>query len=155
MQSPHLEPDTRAPAWRGTPAALALAMALTLSIPFTAQAADAMRVVRDPVTGEMRGPTAAEAAAFERAAAQLRQASGKAPTGPTEIRYADGTIETKLGDDSMLYSVVRANEDGSLAMDCLPGKQVQSFHQSAAKAAKTGAKAVSTKTKARTAHVHQ
>jgi len=59
-------------------AAAAVATALALAAPAAGQAAEAMRVVRDPQTGELRGPTAAEAAAFEKAAAQL---SRRARTG--------------------------------------------------------------------------
>ena len=138
-----------AAARRRAPAALMLAMALSLAAPLAAHAAEAMRVVRDPVTGELRGPTAAEAAAFQKAEAQLRANSGKAPSKkPVEIRYADGTVETKLDEDTMMYSVVRANEDGSLVMDCLPAQQARAFVKGAKKSS-------SAKTPAKAAHVHQ
>ena len=134
---------------RRTPVALAFAVALTLAAPLGAQAADAtpaLRVVRDPVTGEMRGPNAAEIAAFEKADAQLRLGAGKAaPTKrPVEIRYADGTVETKLDEDSRMYSVVRASEDGALTMDCLPAKQAQAFVKAAAPKKSSAAKAQTT-----------
>lgn len=107
-------------------AAAALAVVLSMAVP--AHAAEAMRVVRDPQTGELRGPTAAEAAAFERAEAQLRAQRGKAPPkAPVEIRYPDGTVETKLGEDTMMYSVVSSAADGSLTFDCLPKKAAQQF----------------------------
>ncbi len=114
--------------------AVALAAAVTLAALWPAQdaqAADAMRVVRDPATGELRAPNAAEAAAFEKAEAQLRSRSGKKPQQPVEILYPDGTIEMKLGDDTHMVSVVRASEDGTLAMACLPAKQAQDFVKSA------------------------
>ena len=118
--------------------AAAMALALTLAAPLAAQAADAMRVVQDP-NGDMRPPTAAEAAAFAKAEAQLRaaraaQAGGKAPaTRPagTEIRHPDGSVETILGEDTHLYSVVSADASGNLNYDCLPGKEAQKYVKSA------------------------
>lgn len=126
---------------RSARTALACSVALMLAAPLVAHAAEAMREVRDPVTGEIRGPTAAEAAAFEKAQAQLRQSraqgqSRQASTPsatPAEIRHPDGSIETKLDEDTTMYSVVRANEDGSLSMACLPGKQAQAFVKSTSK----------------------
>lgn len=120
----HTSPASR----RLSPAYAALALSLVL--PLAAQAGEAMRVVRDPATGELRGPTAAEAAALQRSEAQLRAKSvtavGAVAPG-TEIVYPDGTVETKLGEESQLYSVIRANEDGSLSMECLPAKQAQAW----------------------------
>lgn len=127
-------------------AARLLALALFVSAPLAASAADAMRVVRDPATGELRAPNAAEAAAFEKAEAQLRQsqaaAKGKAAIskGPTEIRYADGTVETKLGEDSMMFSVVSSDENGNLTFDCLPAEEAKKFVK-ATKSSKAKAKA--------------
>jgi hypothetical protein len=110
------------------PAALAAVLALLLAAPLATHAAEAMRVFRDPITGELRGPTAAEAAAFQKAEEQLRKAPGKAqPAGPVEVRYPDGTVETKLGADTHMVSVVKANEDGSLSTACLPAKQARKF----------------------------
>jgi hypothetical protein len=109
----------------------AFALACALLAPPSASAGEAMRIVRDPVTGEMRGPTPAEIVAFEKAEAQLRlgaKGSAKAtPKAPVEIRYPDGTIETKLDEDSMMFSVVSANDDGTLNFDCLPAPQALQF----------------------------
>jgi hypothetical protein len=131
---------------RRKPAAVALAVALGVGMPALAHAANALREVRDPVSGEIRAPNAAEVAAFEKAEAQLRLGSGKAAAkGPVDIRYPDGTIETKLGEDSMMYSVVRANEDGTLAMHCLPAKEAKAFVKSSKSAAASLAKAKASK----------
>ncbi len=129
-------------------AAATLALAFTLTAPMGAHAADAMRVVRDPLTGEMRSPNAAETAAFEKAEAQIRLRSGKpAVQQPVEIRHPDGTIETKLGDDTMMYSVVSAAADGTLTFDCLPAKEAQKFVK--------GKKSSSAKTAAKVGHDHK
>jgi hypothetical protein len=114
-------------------AVLALAVAAPLAMLNTSHAAEAMRVVRDPVTGELRGPTAVEAAAFEKAEAQLRASQGRKPQPPVEIRHPDGSIEMKLGEDTHMYSVVRERDDGSLAMACLPAKQAQDFVKAGAR----------------------
>lgn len=118
-------------------AASALALALFVGAAMPAQAADAMRVVRDPATGELRAPNAAEVAAFEKAEAQLRARSGKPVVAqqPTEIRYPDGTVETKLGEDTVMYSVVSSAADGTLTFDCLPAKEAQKFVKSNKKSA--------------------
>jgi hypothetical protein len=131
---------------RRRPSAVALAVALTVGASMSAHAGNALREVRDPVTGEIRSPNAAEVAAFQKAEAQLRLGSGKAAAkGPVDIRYPDGTIETKLGEDSMMYSVVRANEDGTLAMHCLPAKEAKAFVKSSKSAAASLAKAKASK----------
>jgi hypothetical protein len=131
----------------------ALALAFTLLAPLSASAGEAMRIVRDPVTGEMRGPTAAEAAAFAKAEAQLRLGSSGSKAvvkTPVEIRYPDGTVETKLDEDSMMFSVVSANEDGTLSFDCLPAQEAKQFMKDKA-ASKSGTKA---KTAAKVKHDH-
>lgn len=125
-------------------AAGAFALAISLAVPLAAHAADAMRIVRDPLTGEMRAPNAAETLAFEKAEAQLRLGSGKAPAKslPVEIRYPDGTVETKLGEDSMMYSVVSSDANGALTFDCLPAAEAKKFVKSKRNAAaKTTTKA--------------
>jgi len=125
------------------------ALALALASPMAANAAEAMRVVRDPVTGELRAPNAAEMAAFQKAEAQLRAAKGKpAVSAPVEVRYPDGTVETKLDDDTVMYSVVSAAADGTLTMDCLPAKE-------AAKFVKSPSKKSSTKPAGKADHAHQ
>ncbi len=137
---------------RRKPAAVALLFALTVAAPMAAHAGNALREVRDPVTGEIRGPNAAEMAAFQKAEAQLRLGSSKAATkGPVEIRYPDGTVETKLGEDTMMYSVVRANEDGTLAMHCLPAKDAKAF----VKSPKSAAAAVSKAKAGKAGHNHE
>lgn len=133
-------------------AAAVMALSASLAAPLTADAAEALRVVRDPVTGELRGPTAAEAAAFAKAEAQLRAANNpkaaKAPP-PQEILYPDGTVELKTTEDDMMYSVVAEAGDGSLKFDCLPAKAAQKFVKNA------GKKAPVTKTAAKASHDHQ
>ena len=49
-----------------------------------------------------------------------------------DIRQPDGTIKTKLGDDTRLYSVVTNAVAGPLAFDCLPTKAAQNHIKAAA-----------------------
>jgi hypothetical protein len=112
------------------------ALALGLALPMVAQAAEAMRVVRDPVTGELRAPTAAELATMKQAEAQLRAKSLRSATAvaaPAEIVHPDGTVELPLGEDSHMASVVRLNDDGTLSSACMPAKQAQAWVQSGGK----------------------
>ncbi len=113
---------------RGIQAAAALAVVLAM-LPAGAGAAEAMRVVRDPVTGELRAPNAAEAAALDKADAQLRagRSSKGQPAKEVVIHHPDGSDELKLGEDSQMYSVVSEGADGALNFDCLPAKEAQAF----------------------------
>jgi hypothetical protein len=117
---------------------------MMLAAPFAANAAEAMRVVRDPQTGELRGPTAAEAAAFQKAEAQLRAARSGKPasraSAKKEITHPDGTVEMPLGEDTMMSSVATLAPDGSIRMHCLPSPQARSLVKGSKKT--TAAKAV-------------
>lgn len=132
---------------------LLLALSLMATLPASA---GALRVVRDPQTGELRGPTAAEVAAFEKAEAQIRAGAGagkrKAASlaqQPSEIQHPDGTVEMQLGEDSMMFSVVSLAPDGSLRQNCLPAKEAQAYVK--------GKKTVSSSTKAtaEAGHAHK
>ncbi len=126
--------------------AAALALAMALALPAAAHAAEAMRVVRDPQTGELRGPTAAEAAAFQKAEAQLRAGRSGKPaqrtTSPQEITHPDGTVEMPLDEDTMMYSVATLDADGSVRTHCLPAQQARNLVKASKKmpAAKTVSK---------------
>lgn len=123
-------------------APLFVALALSMAAPLAAQAGEAMRVVRDPVTGELRAPTAAEVNAMKRAEAAQQRARGpriaSTTAAPTEIVHADGTVELPLGEDSHMASVVRLNDDGSLTSACLPAKQAGTWVQSGGKSTQVG-----------------
>jgi hypothetical protein len=108
-----------------------LAATAALSCTSSAIAADSvgMRIVRDPVTGELRGPTHEE---FKELEAQERaSAASAASTGKSTIKRVvpaavehrpDGSKKALLDESHMSYSVVTRQPDGSLAMDCVTGK---------------------------------
>lgn len=78
-------------------------------------------VVRDPVTGELRAPSAAELRAL-----RATPAPGTAQTGaqpPQPVVRADGTRALRLGDGGMVYSVATRGADGQLKEHCVSGSQ--------------------------------
>jgi len=97
---------------------------LVLAAAPAAQAADGagMRIVRDPVTGQLRGPTAEEFQAME---AQERKANAGKPaamrSAPVEVRRADGSVSVMLDESHMSYSMVTRNADGTLTEQCVTG----------------------------------
>lgn len=72
----------------------------------------------DPETGELRGPTAAEAAEI---AAQWQAIFGKAKTEPKVFTYKSGMMSIDLDPSIMKFSVVRVDADGHLEADCAQG----------------------------------
>lgn len=128
-----------------------LLSALVLTAAPSAQAADGvgMRIVRDPVTGQLRGPTAEEFQAME---AQERKANAGKPAAvkvaPVEVRRADGAVRATLDESFMSYSVVTRNADGTLTEQCVTGSD-------AAHKAMSGKKISTAKNAKEHAHDHQ
>lgn len=82
---------------------------------------------KDPVTGKMRNPTAAEAkqlndlrAAQRAADVAARKASG-APQANVARMQSNGILTADLDESSMSYSVVRRTAHGALEHDCVTG----------------------------------
>ncbi len=91
--------------------------------------ASAMRVVKDPVTGELRAPTATEAAELDAADAKAKAAAsvGKrkaasSASAPTVITHANGMLQATLDESSHVFSVAVRKADGSIDMQCITGK---------------------------------
>ncbi len=108
----------------------AVMSALVLSLSPAAQAADGvgMRIVRDPVTGQLRAPNADEAKAMDEAEAKARadraaaNPAGTADTrAPVEVRTSNG-VRYRVNDSFLSYSVMTRKADGTLAMQCVTGK---------------------------------
>jgi hypothetical protein len=104
-----------------------------------------MKVVKDPQTGELRAPTADE---FKKMQAQENAArSGKKKNlgilthteEPKLVRHRRGGLKMELTEDSMVYSVLTRNADGSLAMQCVTGADAaqKALNQQAAPANST------------------
>jgi hypothetical protein len=100
----------------------ALFAAVALHTP-TASAQEGMVVVRDPQTGQLRAPTAAEMQTLTKQRRTLA-----APAQPTAVTRSDGVRQVYMGDKSQVYTVVTRDADGKLVNHCVQG-------ESAAKAA--------------------
>lgn len=98
-------------------AALCAATALALP-PARAAGQQAMVTVRDAQTGQLRAPTAAEAAALHGKPGLLRQA----PAQRVELAGPGGGGKVQLGKSALVYSVVTRAPDGKLAQQCVSGK---------------------------------
>lgn len=105
----------------------ALILTALLLLASSARAQEGMTVVRDPVTGQLRAPTAAE----------LRDLRGKAapqlaPARPQSALRPDGTRKLELGERGMVYAVVERGADGKLKRLCVNGGDAaqEVLHQS-------------------------
>ncbi|HZX27762.1 MAG TPA: choice-of-anchor J domain-containing protein [Telluria sp.] len=102
----------------GRARALAAAGALVLSSAAFAGAPEpGAVVVRDPLTGQLRAPTAQEFQALRALEATLAPRPAAAPT----VRRADGTVHKHLGESAMSYAVISRGADGKLAISCVEG----------------------------------
>lgn len=111
---------------KSSPLAAACAVAALLA----ASGASAATVARDPVTGELRAPTAAEAQALSQPAGTGRGAvkAAAAPRGmltgrinPQPVQHADGSVEHELDESTLSFSVATRNADGSISQACVTG----------------------------------
>lgn len=86
-----------------------------------APAGDRLVVVRDPETGKLRAPTAAELEAL--GARQARQDAARIGplAAPQQKAHASGARGARLTDEFMSYSVVTRAADGRLVKHCVDG----------------------------------
>jgi len=78
-----------------------------------------MVVVRDAQTGQLRAPTAAESRAL--APPARSSAAMAAPAQPALVTHPGGSRQVKLGERSLVYSVVTRDADGKLHDQCVQG----------------------------------
>ena len=74
-----------------------------------------MTAFRDPDTGQLREPTADEAAALANQSVQTASA-------PEPIVSAQGIEGLRLGDDQMTFTVATRNADGTVSIQHANGK---------------------------------
>jgi hypothetical protein len=103
-----------------TATALATACAIVVTVPPPVHAAgqQGMVVVRDPQTGALRAPTAAESAALLGTSAQQR----KEPPQHVATVGPGGGRKVQLGRSALVYSVAKRSPDGALAEQCVHGE---------------------------------
>jgi len=82
------------------------------------QAVESLTVVKDAETGQLRAPTAAEAAALKSQvdAAKARQRS--VPQTVTKVVHPKGYVGWQMTDESMSMSVAVRKADGSIERQC-------------------------------------
>lgn len=116
-------------------ATFALALLFAASVPAVAGAqalepANAMTVVRDPHSGKLRAPTAAEMQALHSGNGNGQSIAPRSTPAPLLQKYhASGARGLRLNDEFMSSSVVTRTVDGKLEMQCLePGHSGQAPH---------------------------
>jgi hypothetical protein len=103
------------------------AVALAFSGSAFAAGQDGQTVFKDPQTGQMRSPRAAEAKelndlrAAQRAAAVAERKASGAPQANVANVVRNGIVQAYLDEESISYSVVTRDANGQLALDCVTG----------------------------------
>ncbi|MFZ6647058.1 post-PEP-CTERM-1 domain-containing protein [Undibacterium sp. TJN25] len=127
---------------------LATAVVSALAATTAVQAQDSgMRVFKDPVTGQLRAPTAEESAALDaqdkavQASKSGRQATQARAKRAVAVVRPDGSKTMALDESFMTYSVATRNADGTLGMECVTGEEAAEKLMSAAPSATASAKA--------------
>lgn len=86
-------------------------------------AGDRLVVVRDPETGKLRAPTAADLEALGARASRQAEVRIGAAAAPLQKAHASGARGARLTDEFMSYSVVTRAADGRLVKQCVDGAQ--------------------------------
>jgi hypothetical protein len=103
-------------------AALCAALAFAFAIPPAVAAGQpGMVVARDPQTGQLRAPTAAELKALRTQGAAAVAPLTEAPA-PAAVTRKDGVRQLRLGENAMVYSVVTRDADGKSVNQCVHGE---------------------------------
>lgn len=101
----------------------AVALAIGGLLPVATMAAEQMTVVRDAETGQLRAPTAAEAAALSGASraapAPASATTGKVGSGQRVLRH--GGVALDVDASSHMYTVARRQADGTIDRTCVQG----------------------------------
>lgn len=97
----------------------ALCAATAIALPQAhAAGQEGMVVVRDPQTGELRAPNAAESAALHSKSTLQRQA----PSARVQSIGPGGGRKVQLGRSALVYNVVTRDADGKLTEQCVNGE---------------------------------
>jgi hypothetical protein len=103
----------------GSCAALVAIAALSLCGSAEAAGQQGMVAVRDPQTGQLRAPSAAELRQLrDQAPAQV-----KAPPAKGVTMRTDGSGHLTLGDNAMVYSVLTRDAAGKPVVQCVSGHE--------------------------------
>lgn len=80
--------------------------------------AEALTVVKDPETGQLRAPTAEEVAALKAKAPATAKAARTAAPAVTRIVHPKGYVGYQMTDESMSMAVAVRKPDGSIERQC-------------------------------------
>lgn len=105
------------PGAHAAPAAPAQAATTSTATPAAGGAQQAMVVVRDAQTGELRAPTPQEM----RALAPPSAGALRAPAQPAAVTHPGGSRQVRLGERGLVYTVVKRGPDGKLSEHCVQG----------------------------------
>jgi hypothetical protein len=107
----------------GTLAALCVMAAFSMHAKAAGQ--EGMVVVRDPLTGQLRAPTADE---LKELRARTPATAGlAAPRPPATVSRSDGSRGVRLGERGLVYDVVTRGPDGTLTHECVQGEAGQAL----------------------------
>jgi hypothetical protein len=105
------------------PLAALCAVAAQPLLPAAAAGQEGMVVARDPQTGQLRAPSAAEMKAL---AAQRPTAAAAVqpvvPAQPTLVARPDNTRQVRMGQKGLVFEVVTRDADGKLVERCVQGE---------------------------------
>ncbi len=102
----------------------AAAVAVAVSFPLAATAGEGATVVRDAETGQLRAPTAAEAAALRGKSAPAALRSAAPAAEPLQRKMASGAVMAEVPESLMQFTVVTRQADGTLTRACVQGAEV-------------------------------
>lgn len=94
------------------------AVAAAVGLPALSQAAT---VTRDAETGQLRAPTAAEAAALR--SSRPAAAAARVAAEPVQRKLPHGAVMAEVPESLMQYSVVTRTADGTLVQSCVQGAE--------------------------------
>jgi hypothetical protein len=106
----------------------------TTATPTAVTTANGMIAVRDAETGELRAPTAEEAAALQSSAAKRDGTTGLLATPQPKV-HTSGARGTRLTDEFATFSVAVKRADGSVEVEHVEGKSNADATVKAAKVA--------------------
>ncbi len=126
-------PRTRACVMRAALAVMMFILLLPLAVaqpgtatakkknPNKTPASAGQRVVKDPVTGELRAPTAEEAKQLEPARTAKPRAKAKPKVIRSEAAATTGAVGMPLDESYDTYTVATRSSDGKVKVECVDG----------------------------------
>ncbi len=90
--------------------------------PITVEQADSLTVVRDPVTGQMRAPTADEVSVMQQERAAKARNFRRAPRAAMQKYHRNGARGARVSEEFETLSVAVRKPDGTVDSQCFDSK---------------------------------